>query len=637
MRVLTLLQIIGVGILSWLLLFNYETIGNTANESTFLIYGYIRDKNGVLSDYIPVSLINLNTGEELINISHNGGFYTFDLAELERGWSDGDEIKLLTSYLDPDDEIYYWKTVTFNINLENDSYQINLTADRLGTRATVERDLPKVVSPNSSFSVNIAAIGVGSSAAIWEKIPQGFLYKNCTLPEDNQVKYFPENNTIVFIILFDQPYFSYNLTAPSAAGEYEFTGFFIDFSKNEHDVTGDSTLSVYDFSAEIACTQERLSGGNMVKVRCTPQVTGGNSPYTYRWDMNGDGEYDVFQRNAFYSYETAGNYTIVLTVTDVKGAETLATKEIMVYTKLEVFFNGDTTVERGELTWLNASSVGAVPPVDYKWDLNNDGVYEYQGARILYSFENVGDHIVSLMATDSGDPPDTDVYDFVIHCRDTKLASPVCIPADESVLRDSAQRVYLIYKEEVSIINSTLDGEEILLESPDNITFESNVVFSLTEGKHVVTVVAVDDFGNKNFFNSTFTVDFTPPHMEIITPNEIKKTSVITVDAFDNQTSINMIVFELIRDGEVALNYTSTEPPYQLDIDPEKLDEGNYTLTVTAYDEAGNILVSSTNVTVEHPGGYETPYLMIGYVFAGIIGGIFIGYLLYYYKRKRYM
>ena len=62
------------------------------------------------------------------------------------------------------------------------------------------------------------------------------------------------------------------------------------------------------------------SGTAPLSVQFTDQSTG-TPPLTYAWDFNNDGITDNTTQSPTYTYTTAGNYTVNLTVSNVVGSD----------------------------------------------------------------------------------------------------------------------------------------------------------------------------------------------------------------------------------------------------------------------------------------------------------------------------
>ncbi|WP_053368465.1 Ig-like domain repeat protein [Bacillus sp. FJAT-27245] len=106
-------------------------------------------------------------------------------------------------------------------------------------------------------------------------------------------------------------------------------------------------------------------------------------------------------------------------------------------------------------------------------------------------------------------------------------------------------------------------------------------VLGLSEGKHTVTVKAVDKAGNEAFTSITYTVDNTAPVLEFNFKD----------GKFFNQTDLE----------QLGQYYTATDNngTVQVTADPFNNTEGGHTLNVTVTDMAGNSASGSISYTVD--------------------------------------
>ena len=613
------------------------TVGNTqvgsikeGKNPSASIYGYVKDKDGIPRDGFPVYLENLNTSEQIIDVSHDGGYYSFNLDSLEKGWYDGNRIYILASYL-AQDGMYYYRDTYLTITDNQLPYEINLSVNIPGTNVYVKRELPDSVLAGSNLTVKLTGNSLGEASVIWENLPEGFTYNGCSLPVENQDDYFPENHTVRFTLINYSPSFSYYLTAPSSPGKYIFSGYFLEVYKNKHNVSGDNMLTTGFIS--VSFHNDRVVGET---IAFNASVTGGFPPYTYKWDFDSNGVFDASGEKVSHMYEKEGEYTINLVVQDSRGMNFTKTINLTIYPPMNASLDcGDPPyAERNEQKQLSLSVGGGKPPYMYEWDLNNDGVYEKKGETVTSLWENVGFYNISCKIIDSATPPHILTKTFTLQCRDTKFLSPVIKPGNGSAVNDPTHHIRLEYGEDALIQNFSIDGEQVNLRVIDNRTYETFLTIGeLPEGEHLVKVKAVDKYANENMFTSSFTFDMSKPTLTITSPvvsTEVSNQITVTADAFDKQTSIQRVDFELIKNGTIVSSYSVYDAPYIWKFDVSKLDSGVYVVKATAYDSAGNVDTASVDIVVKH----ELPYLLItglGAVFAVVSAVVF----LFYRKKKR--
>ena len=87
------------------------------------------------------------------------------------------------------------------------------------------------------------------------------------------------------------------------------------------------TPLVTDFTFEANC----LSGETIENITFTSTTTGGVQPYMlYSWDFNGDNIEDVTGNPVNFTYASAGNFDVTLTVTDANNTVDSETKSVLV-------------------------------------------------------------------------------------------------------------------------------------------------------------------------------------------------------------------------------------------------------------------------------------------------------------------
>ncbi|TRZ47911.1 MAG: PKD domain-containing protein, partial [Dehalococcoidia bacterium] len=77
---------------------------------------------------------------------------------------------------------------------------------------------------------------------------------------------------------------------------------------------------IADFSADVTAADT----GDLIQF--TDAATDGVAPYTYEWDFNNDGTVDSTEANPVHTYNSAGTYSVSLTVTDSLGRADTETK-----------------------------------------------------------------------------------------------------------------------------------------------------------------------------------------------------------------------------------------------------------------------------------------------------------------------
>jgi len=156
---------------------------------------------------------------------------------------------------------------------------------------------------------------------------------------------------------------------------------------------------------------------------------------------------------------------------------------------------------------------------------------------------------------------------------------------------------------------------------------------TLSDGQHTIMSLALDKAGNPATTSITILTDNTPPILTIQHPQSgitVGLTLTVMVQAND-LSGVSRVEFYL---GLVLVS-TVNLAPYQWAWDTTKYPNGEYTITVKAYDAIGNVRTSETTVTVQNVEApwWQTHALTIIQVLIAI-GGLILGTLTYLTRKR---
>src|SRR2546425_2546292 len=158
-----------------------------------------------------------------------------------------------------------------------------------------------------------------------------------------------------------------------------------------------------------------------------------------------------------------------------------------------------------------------------------------------------------------------------------------------------------------------------------------------TPGTYIVTLTVRDADGNVGTDTVTVTVrDVTPPAVTVSSPSDgasVPGSTVIVASPTDNLAVVRV---EFLVDGVSVGNDTTA--PFEWSIAAGSLKDGNHTLTVIAFDAAGNSASAVVHVKVANvPGGRGLGLLEVGGFIAilAVIAGIAVVLLLIARRKPR--
>lgn len=151
------------------------------------------------------------------------------------------------------------------------------------------------------------------------------------------------------------------------------------------------------------------AGTAPLNVRFSPDITTGSSIHEYKWDFDGDGEYDVRDvvgGDQWHLYKTPGAYNATLEIVDADGIISTATVSITV-NDAPVVINVQATPSNGAAPLkvkFKTRVEGACEINSFEWDFDGDGTYDYSSEKngwASHTYQKPGTYQPVLKVTDN--------------------------------------------------------------------------------------------------------------------------------------------------------------------------------------------------------------------------------------------
>jgi len=184
---------------------------------------------------------------------------------------------------------------------------------------------------------------------------------------------------------------NYQLSTPLPLGNNIVTARISDNVGNQGSTTSSFTVEVF----QAALTATPTKGGIPIEVQFSAAIVGGVSPYSYAWDINGDGAVNDTRESFSYVYQTRGIYPVTLTVTDTIGETVSVSETIYALSAPAVIASASPTGGGAPLDVAFSATVndpdGSI--VLYEWDFDGYGTYDYSNsttASTSFTYGTVG-------------------------------------------------------------------------------------------------------------------------------------------------------------------------------------------------------------------------------------------------------
>ncbi|MBS3817562.1 MAG: S8 family serine peptidase [Candidatus Thermoplasmatota archaeon] len=242
-----------------------------------------------------------------------------------------------------------------------------------------------------------------------------------------------------------------------------------------------------------------------------------------------------------------------------------------------------------------------------------------------------GNHTIEVRATDEAGNVETQGVNFVVDTRRPVLN--IVGPEEGSIFNSGPITV-----EWESQDNTTgIDHHEVGLENEEgweSTTNEtSHTLEGLEDGNHTIYVRTTDMAGNSAEDEVTFTLDTTPPVLEIEEPGEGKKIEedTVTVEWSGESTVTEIDHYEIRLEGEDGWVNVGDNTSHTFD----GLEDGDYTVQIRVVDEAGNTGTESIDFTVDSPALGTGSMGYLWWIIPLIIVAILIAAFIVFNRKRR--
>jgi len=148
------------------------------------------------------------------------------------------------------------------------------------------------------------------------------------------------------------------------------------------------------------------SGTICESVQFSGSAIGGYIPYSWDWDF-GDSSPHSYQQNPSYTYDSDGDYTAKLTVTDNSGNANSDTASVHIETSpLKVDAGDPYSGTTCESVQFSGSATGGCTPYSWHWDFGDEETSNEQNPSHRYTSD--GDYTAKLTVTDNSGNANSD-------------------------------------------------------------------------------------------------------------------------------------------------------------------------------------------------------------------------------------
>jgi len=393
-----------------------------------------------------------------------------------------------------------------------------------------------------------------------------------------------------------------------------------------------SWLALQNPSASFTSSPESPEYGKTVTFDASNSSDTDGTIANYAWNFD-DGSAGT-GKTTTHVYASVGTYGVTLTVTDNDGLTDTDTKDVFVIaTGVDItppeasFTSSPESPEEGETVTFDASASddtdGTIDSYSWNFDDGNTG----SGETVSHSYTSAGTYNVTLTVIDNDSLTDTDSQTITVSPPGKEAPeasfsfSPSSPEVDETVAFDASGSS----DADGTIANYVWDFDDGNTGSGETATHSY-----ASAGTYTVTLTIEDNDGLTDTATKDVVVngggggDVTPPVANAGNNITVKAGSKVTFSAAGSSDNVGIDSYEWdFGDGNSGTGVT-TSHTYGT--------EGNYTVSLTVTDAAGNSNAVTIVITVEEAAAAEFPYWIIILIILVIVAVVVVWYFLK--KRK---